>query len=132
VRAGKTRRNGLLLDDPAVLEAMEPGDEKRFIPVQFNKNGAYSKSSQEKLASLEQMGALSRYIDQTLRRMAQELGQGSVEADPWYRSAQDNACVHCDYKKACLFDEERDGWRIRQAMSAEQAWEKIREGCDHE
>jgi ATP-dependent helicase/nuclease subunit B len=130
-RAGMTRRNGLLLDDPAVLEAMEPGESKKFIPVRFNKNGSLSKASSDNLASLEQFGALSRYIDKTLRCLAQELGQGSVEADPWYRSAQDNACVHCDYRKACLFDEGRDSWRIRQGLSAEQAWEKIQED-DHE
>jgi ATP-dependent helicase/nuclease subunit B len=75
---------------------------------------------------------LSRYIDQTLRRMAQELGQGSVEADPWYRSAQDNACVHCDYQKACLFDENRDSWRLRPSLSAEEAWQTIEKEDDHE
>jgi ATP-dependent helicase/nuclease subunit B len=131
-REGMTRRSGLMLDDSAVLEAMEPGENKQFIPVKCNKDGTYSKASRDSLASLEQMGALSRYIDRTLRRLARELGQGCVAAEPWYKSAQDNACVHCDYQKACLFDEGRDNWRIRESLSAEQAWERIGEEHDHE
>jgi ATP-dependent helicase/nuclease subunit B len=132
LRAQRSKRSGLVLDEPEVLEAMEPGPEKRFLPVKLTKSGEIHKSSLSSLATLEQFGALSRYIDKTLSQLKQELCRGCVDADPWYKSAQDNACVHCDYQKACLFDENRDSWRLRPSLSAEEAWQTIEKEDDHE
>ena len=126
------RRSGLLLDDPAAIEAMEPGGEgqKRFLPVKIKTvdpdTGAAEYTGQ--LAKLEDFGALSRFIDATLRDMAAELRAGRVEADPWFKSATDNACASCEFAEACLFDEDRDGWRLRESLTADEAWERIREG----
>ncbi len=128
LRRTTARRSGIVLDDPDVLEAMEPGPEKRFLPIKFTRTGAYTKSSQANLASLEQFGALSRYIDDTLKRLAAELRAGSVAADPWYKNARDNACALCDFREACLFDEAADGWRMRRQMTADEAWERIGDG----
>lgn len=125
LRRTSARRSGLVLLDDEVIEAMEPGGEKRFLPVKLTKEGAWSKDSMRYLASLEQFGALGRYISETLRGMASELRAGSVEADPWFKSARDNACIYCDYAKACFFDEGRDAWRMRSNLAPEQAWERI-------
>ncbi len=125
LRRSMTRRSGLVLDDAAVLEAMEPGPDRRYLPVKLTKAGAWTKDSQASLASLEQFGALSRHIDKTLRELAAELRAGSVELDPWYKNAGDTACRFCDYREACLFDETSDGWRLRGKMPTEQAWERI-------
>ena len=130
LRKADTRRSGLVLDDEEVLEAMEPGEEKRFIPVRFKKGGEYTAQTQGNVATLERFGALGRYIGDTLEKLAAELRAGSVAADPWFRSAQDNACAFCDYREACLFDEGRDCWRVRTRLTPAEAWEKI-EG-DHE
>jgi ATP-dependent helicase/nuclease subunit B len=132
LRAQRSKRSGLVLDEPEVLEAMEPGPTKRFLPVRLTKSGDIHKSSLSSLATLEQFGALNRYIDKTLYQLRQELCQGRVDADPWYKSAQDNACVHCDYQKACLFDENRDSWRLRPSLSAEESWQTIEKEDDHE
>ena len=105
---------------------MEPGGEKRYLPVRIRANGEYSGS----MADLERFGALKRYIDATLRHMAAELRTGSVAADPWFKSARDSACAFCDYRAACFFDEARDPWRVRTSLSPEKAWERI-EGEDH-
>ncbi len=125
LRRSTARRSGLVLDDPAVLEAMEPGEDKRFLPVKVLKSGGYSKSSAGSLATLEQFGALSRYIDDTLREMAGALRAGSVSVDPWFKNARDNACAFCDYRQACLFDETGDGWRLREKLDPAAAWERI-------
>ena len=113
------RRSGLLLDDSEVLRAMERGETPRFLPVRF-KDGAYSG---EALASAEQLGALSRHIDETLRAMARELRAGSVEADPWYRSQTDTACRFCDYAGACHFNEADDRIRYMTKLRPAQVWE---------
>lgn len=123
LRADSARRSGLVLEDEEVLEAMEPGPEKRFLPVKFIKNGGYTGASQ--VATLERFGALSRHIDKTLSRLAAELRSGSVTADPWFRSARDNACAFCDYREACLFDESRDRVRVRTNLTPAEAWKRI-------
>ncbi|MCD7844756.1 MAG: PD-(D/E)XK nuclease family protein, partial [Oscillospiraceae bacterium] len=125
LRRTSAKRSGLVLSDPAVLEAMEPGEEKRYIPVRLTKAGEYTKASMESLASLEQFGALSRYIDKTLSDLAAELRAGSVAADPWFKSARDNACQWCKFQEACLFDPAGDGWRVRSHLTASQAWDRI-------
>ena len=121
-------RSGLILDDPEAIEAMEPGETKRFLPVKVKWNReTESFDYTGQLAKLEDFGALSRYIDDTLRSMAAQLRAGSVEADPWYESFRANACANCEFAGACLFDEARDGWRLREDLTTEEAWEKIRE-----
>lgn len=123
--AGSRKRSGLVLDDPAVIEAMEHGAVKRFIPVKFNKNGSLS---EENIASAERFGALERYIEKTLKSLAESLRAGSVEADPWFKNARDNACALCDYRDACLFDEEKDCRRPVTHLKTAEAWEKIEHG----
>lgn len=125
LRRTAARRSGLILSDEEVIEAMEPGEEKRFLPIRIKKTGGYDQKSLGQLASLEQFGALSRYINETLRDMAAELRAGSVAADPWFKNARDNACALCEYAKACMFDEGRDCWRERTSLTPAQAWEKI-------
>lgn len=130
LRRSTAKRSGLVLADGDVIEAMEPGEEKKFLPVKLKKTGEWTQASLGSLASLEQFGALGKYIGQTLRDMTAELRAGSVTADPWFKSARDNACAWCDYAKACLFDEERDAWRVRQSLSPQEAWEKIENGAE--
>ncbi len=121
LRRSAAQRSGLVLNDREVIEAMEPGAEKKYLPVKLNKDGEYTKN----VATLAQFGALSRYIGSLLRDMAAELRAGSVAADPWFKNMQENACVFCDFAKACLFDETKDCRRARVSLSPDKAWEKI-------
>ena len=115
------RRSGLLLDDADILRAMERSDAPRYLPVSI-KNGAYAGDA---LAGSEQLGKLSRHIDQTLRSLAGELKSGSIAADPYFRSQADTACRFCDYRTACHFDEELDCRRYLEKLSAGEVWDKI-------
>ena len=108
-RADALRRSGLVLDDPALWEAWEKGEDKRYIPVKFSKRGG----SADSLASLEQLGQLSQHLRQTLTDMAGELHRGSIAADPYYRSQQESACLHCDYLEACYFSDGEGGESCR-------------------
>ena len=100
-RGEELRRSGLVLNDSTLIEAWEHGEDKRFIPVKF-KSG---KASGDALASLEQMSLLSSHIRESLTEMARELGSGSITADPYYRTQQENACRNCDFYDACHFAE---------------------------
>ena len=119
-RLSQLRRSGLILDDPAVIAAMESSDTPMYIPVEFKKGAAVSDS----LASAERMGILARHIDETLCKMASELRSGSIAADPYYASQQGSACANCDYFEACHFVDGENGesLRIMPHLPATKVW----------
>ncbi|MBR5261181.1 MAG: PD-(D/E)XK nuclease family protein [Oscillospiraceae bacterium] len=119
------RRSGLVLADDSVLNAMEHSDSPMYIPVKINKSGEYSGDS---IATAEQLGILARHIDTTLRSLARELRGGSIAADPYFRSMTDNACQHCEFREACLFDEAHDCKRSLKKLKNEEIWSLMQEG----
>ena len=126
-RSEELRRSGLVLDDEALIEAWEKGGDKRFIPVHFS-----GRNKGEGLASLERLGLLSKRIKETLTKMAKELRSGSIAADPYYRSQQENACALCDYFDACHFVHGENGEKCRfiQKLSSSEIWAKLEGGED--
>ncbi|MBQ9686063.1 MAG: PD-(D/E)XK nuclease family protein, partial [Oscillospiraceae bacterium] len=129
-RAGQLRRSGLILDDAALQEAWEHGAEKRYIPIKVR----YGKPTADSMASAERLGLLGRSIKKQLRGMAGQLRSGSIAADPYYRSQQENACQTCDYYDACHFAEGVGGEKSRYLvkLSAEEVWAKMEEADAHE
>ena len=127
-RSDALRRSGLLLSDAAVLEAMEHGGQPMYLPVKYDGDGAAAGAA---LASAEQLGALSRHIELLLSRMAGELRHGGIAADPWFRSAAENACATCDFRDACHFDEETDRRRVLEKLKAPEVWQRIGEEVRH-
>ena len=127
-RAEKLRRSGLLLDDPAVLLTMERSESPLRLPVKW-KEGV---PTGESLATAERLGLLGRRVEETLRRLAGELRSGSITADPCYKSAQDNACLWCEYAEACRFTEGEGGDRRRYLpkLSATRVWDILEGGGD--
>lgn len=108
-RADALRRSGLVLDNEALMEAWEHGEDKRYIPVRFRGG----KPSADDVASLERLGLLSKHIKKCLGDMAGELKRGSIAADPYYRGQQENACLNCDYFDACHFADGENGEACR-------------------
>ena len=124
-KAKRLRRSGLLLNDGSVLDAMEHSAEGfRYLPVKFNKNG---EAVGDALATAEELGLLSGYIEELLGGMARELKRGSILADPWYKNENEGACVLCSYYDACHFDENTDKRRYKVTLKAPEFWNKLRE-----
>ena len=125
-RTGALRRSGFILNDPDVIAAMEHGDDPAYIPVKV-KTGKYPF---DPFFSAEQMGLLARRIDETLRDMASELRAGSIAADPYYRSQQENACINCDYFDACRFADGENGESMRSTprLTATKVWNILEGG----
>jgi ATP-dependent helicase/nuclease subunit B len=122
-RARKHRRSGLVLDDISVLEAMEHGTDKQYIPVKA------SRETGESLARLEQLGALSAHIDRLLLGIAASVKGGSIEAVPYYKNKTENACQFCDYRSACHFSEkDGDKRRYLKKLKPFEAWDMIEKG----
>ena len=98
----------------AVLEAMEntPG-KKRFLPLRVRKDGTFSSDD---LASLAQLGRLSRHLDQILGQVAQELKAGKVCADPY--------CAACQFEQGLGGEGRRWGRKLK----PEQFWDALEGG----
>ncbi len=114
------KMNGLLLSDPAVLEAMESDGAGVFIPAKIKDGQIDAKSS---VASLEELGKLKRHIESLLRQMANNLWSGEVAALP----AEEKGfalCDWCDYRSVC--GREEDGpKRCREELSREEFFQRI-------
>ena len=124
-RTEEARRSGIVLDDPAVTEAWEHGEDKRYIPIRFR----YGKPTADSIASAERLGLLGKHIRKKLTEMAAQLRQGSISADPYYRSQQENACLNCDFFDACHFTDGQNGERCRYMpkLGADQVWDMLEE-----
>ena len=96
------RMNGLLINDPEILAAMESDGKGVFIPAKLDEDGKPVKSDKY-LASLEAYGKIFRYVDKKLKDMAESLYKGDVVRDP-IKSKSSDACKYCDYKTVCGFE----------------------------
>ena len=126
-REKQLRRSGLLLAEPAVLQAMEHDAlrEPRYLPLRVNRSGELSGS----IASAAQLGRLGQYVERQLRQIARELRQGNIDADPWCRGEDDSCCKYCQWASAYHFQDGRDGDHLRYILpvKAEDFWQEIGE-----
>ena len=118
--AGQARRayrmDGLILDDEAVIEAMDREVSGVFIPVKrLAKEKTEEIDGQEvtvkfdkasKIASLSELGRLKQYTEKLLGDMAEELHRGEIEAVPL--SGERTPCSYCDYRTVCGHQEDGD------------------------
>ena len=127
MREKTLRRSGLLLAEPAVLEAMEHDalTQPHYLPLRVSKNGSLSGD----IASAARLGSLSRYVDRLLHQIARELRDGNIDADPCCRSEEERFCRFCSWAPACHFQEGRGRDRLRYItpVKPEEFWEQIRE-----
>ena len=124
-RVNKLRRSGLVLADPFVLEAMENGDEKKYLPVKMTKTGVTG----DCLVNQDQVTLLSDHVEYMLDRAAEEILDGKIECSPYYKSKESNACLYCEYHAICAFDENSGDERhyIRKLKTSE-VWEALESG----
>jgi hypothetical protein len=107
----------------------------RFIAeyIRTGKVGLMEGIAKMTCRSAERLGLLSRHIQKELAGMARQLRRGSIAADPYYRSAQENACLSCDYFSACHFAEGEGGEKSRYLakLTTEEVWKRMEEGDEN-
>ena len=121
------RRTGMLLGEPEVLTAMEHNalESPCYLPVGVTKDGAVQGLASSVLVNAAQMGRMARYIDSLLHRVAREIGDGNIDADPCTRGPQDSACAWCAFQAACWFDESRDKPHYLKKTTPEEFWQVV-------
>lgn len=120
-------RRGVVVDDPEVIDAMErpDGEGYHYLPLKLSsRTGAISG---ETLVSAEKLGRLEKHVEQVLRDLSAEMARGTITADPFWRGAQKNACLYCDYAAACQFREGTGGdkRRVMKTMKQAQFWAEL-------
>ncbi len=93
--------SGLVLDDPAVIHAMEEHAESVFIPAKLDKAGA----PKGNVITPRQFALLRGVVEQLLRNMAEQLAAGDIAALPLINENHD-PCRYCDYRVVCCREDE--------------------------
>ncbi len=109
----KVSRTGLLLNDSAVLAAMEkPAKGKaRFIPVSYSESGgALSVKVTSTVADEEEFALLQEHVEGLLAKMARGVYSGEMECAPLVVDGTAR-CDYCDMRRVCQFDAYRAGDR---------------------
>jgi len=119
-RQKEWKRSGLLLNDEAVLQAMEPGEQITRLCCTRKKDGTLSGD----LADRKQLRQLEKHLMQTLRKMVDDIASGCVEPNPYTRGTSHNACTFCPYGVVC-HQKTVEGRRNYKAMTAQRFWEEI-------
>lgn len=91
-------RNGVILNDESIIDAMEKDLNGRFIPVTV-KNGAL-KSSEGTLKTLAEFGQLMQDIEAVLKKIATKMKSGNACVEPMNNKII-NACDYCKMKPVC-------------------------------
>ena len=115
------RRQGLVLNVPEVLQAMERTESGyRFLPI------GEGRGKQDGLVTKEQLEQLDGFVTDVLRKAAGEMAEGNIAADPFWHDGNTNACRWCDYRSACHFEECcGDTRRLRKSLSAPAFWAQM-------
>ena len=95
--------DGLILNDDAVLSAMEVGKGGVFIPIKYNLDGKPA-SRQKALADLETFGRIERHLTALFVKMGSAVYAGEIAAMPLV-DGNKSACDYCDYYGVCRHEE---------------------------
>ncbi len=97
------KTNGILIDDRAVLEAMEPGLCGEFIPAKANKDGSFSKASS--VISSMDMERLLKTSAEVASKLAGEMKAGKIACNPIKsEKPQLDSCEYCDMAPFCRYE----------------------------
>ncbi len=119
-RVKEMKRQGLIMQDEAVLEAMEPGDEFRILSCKRKNDGTLTGD----LADSGQLHMLKDYLFCLLSGMVDSISEGNVSPNPYTRGSSHNACRFCPYGAICAQMRET-GRRNYKTMDAKRFWEEV-------
>jgi len=100
-RLRRMRMSGLVLDNPAVVLAMEAQGDSHFIPAKLNKEGKPTGN----VVTLDQFRLLRGVVEDLLMQMGERLLQGDIAALP-LKKGESVPCRFCDYRAVCGRDPE--------------------------
>lgn len=118
------RRKGLLLDNTAVLHAMEPSDHPVYLPYDCSRDG----KRKGDLASGGQMERLKAFVYRQLEQITDDIASGNVTPEPYYRGSAHDACSYCPYGAVCHADAGCVQRRVRARVTRDEFWKEVEAG----
>ncbi len=116
------KRDGMLLNDREILEAMEHQDaETHLLPFRVNSRGEVTGS----VCSEAQMADLNAYADIVLRETLQGISGGEISANPISHGMERTSCQYCPHRKACHKDSCGIRFRYITEMTKDEAFAEI-------
>ncbi len=91
-------RNGLVLNENMIPEAMEPEAKERFIPYNYDSKGGYKSKL---LISSNDFKDIKRKVIEVVREKVNQMNSGDISCSP-VTSGGKSPCDYCDYKTVCL------------------------------
>ena len=128
-RFQELRMNGLVNLDPEIIRMMDANlpvnGLSDILPVTM-KSGKVD-ASKKGAATTKQFEDLLRYVDQTMDRIASEIGEGQIRVNPVRLDQNRTACSYCPYHAVCGFDEGIRGfhYRAREKRKAQEIWDEL-------
>ncbi len=101
-KVATNKREGVVLRDMSIINAMEKSEKKVYLPVSVDKNGGLGKKSS--VLTAKEFEAVKLRMKSILKRIGDELSNGEVEINPYYTSDR-TACDYCEYMSVCGFDD---------------------------
>ena len=101
VEMNASERSGLVVDDPAVLAAMDDTPDARYLPVSFKKSGEYTAASLPYVRREEELGSLLDEIGSLLGDLGGRMKRGVACATPLLAGKAAAQCESCPYKPVC-------------------------------
>ena len=127
LRQAQWKRKGILLEDQAVIQAMEPGDAPSRLCCTVKKDGSLTGD----LADQEQLKLLEKYVFRLVGEMVEDIARGNVEANPYTRGSSHNACSFCPYGSICHRADSDIGRRNYKTMTSQRFWEEVDKEVRH-
>lgn len=125
-RGKEMKRKGLILQDDAVWNAMQPEGAPQRLCVKYSKSGEPTGDC----ADREQFRKLRKYVFHILRKLVDQIASGDVTPNPYTRGMY-GACSYCPYGAVC-HKNSVPGRRDYKTMEAKRFWEEIdREVAKH-
>lgn len=99
-RQKKCRMQGIVLDNGAVVAAMDSGISGLYIPVEMKKG-----ELKGSLIGLSKLEKLKEKADKVLADMSDALHSGAISASPAEGKSYKHVCDYCDYKSVCSYED---------------------------
>lgn len=93
------KRDGLIVDNPEAIKAMDADISGSYVPVSVKKDGTYASSS--RLISETAFKALEGFARDKVTEFGKSLLIGKIDAVPLGHDKNDIACRYCDYRAVC-------------------------------
>ena len=97
---------GLILADVKVAKMQDnnlrPSESSKLIPAYIDKEGNLS-PKKSNIASREEFEKLQKYVNNTIKEIAEEILNGNIELKPYYKNKK-TPCEYCTYKNICGFN----------------------------